>query len=235
MAQTVIPYEPNMPVLDVDEVLKLEKKSADNGTSLLELMNRAGYAVAEAAEKMLRENDSQGKSAVILAGSGNNGGDGWVATTNLSKKGCSVTLVSKSCAEKLTTEPARTAAMKVVRDREFLIALSPDNNELEKLLCESDLIIDAVLGTGFAHSEVRSPYSEWIDLANTARSNHGIPILSVDCPSGLNAQTGVAAANCMEAEETITMIAAKTGLLQEKSSPYVGKLLVAPIGVKLVI
>lgn len=231
MTQTVITYEPNMPVLDVSEVIQLEKRTADDGTSLLTLMGRAGGAVPEAAEEILRESELAGKNIVILAGSGNNGGDGWVAAENLATKGYQVTLVSNATAEELKAEPARTAAIKAVRNKGFSIAISPTYDELEKLLYEASLIIDAILGTGFAHSEVRAPYSEWIDLANDARAKHGIPILSIDCPSGLNAQTGVAAKSCIEAYETITMIAAKTGLVQEASSSYVGTLLVAPIGV----
>lgn len=231
MTQTVIAYEPNMPVLDVSEVIQLEKRTAADGTSLLTLMSRAGGAVAEAAEEILRERCSTGKNVVVLAGSGNNGGDGWVAAEKLARKGYQVTLVSNAPAEKLKAEPARTAAIKAVRNKGFSIALSPTNDVLEKLLHEADLIIDSILGTGFVYLEVRAPYSEWIDLANDASSKHGIPILSVDCPSGINAQTGVAAESCMEADKTITMIAAKTGLVQKASSSYVGTLLVAPIGV----
>lgn len=112
-----------------------------------------------------------------------------------------------------------------------MIALSPATAELERLLNEAALIIDAILGTGFAYSEVRAPYIEWIDHVNHARNTRGVLVLAVDCPSGLNAQTGNAATTCIVADETITMISAKAGLVQESASKYVGALLVAPIGV----
>lgn len=219
-----------MPVLDVSEVVELEKRVDEAGTSLLMLMTRAGAAVTEAACEMLGESASA-KKVVILAGSGNNGGDGWVAASGLAAKGCDVTLVSKAPAEELTAEPARTAAVEAVRKGSFQVALSPTTAEMEQLLANADLIIDAILGTGFAHSEVRPPYSGWIDLANAVRNAQGTPILAVDCPSGLNAQTGSAATSCIAADETITMIAAKTGLAQPTAGAHVGTLLVAPIGV----
>lgn len=229
--QTVIPYDPNMPVLDVNEVIALEKRTAESGTSLLTLMGRAGSTVAQVACRMIGKDGAVGKKIVILAGSGNNGGDGWVAASSLAADGYDVTLVSKAPAEELTAEPARTAAMEAVHNGGFEIALSPTGEVLGRLLDDACLIIDAILGTGFAHSEVRPPYSEWIDLANAARNGHNIPIFAVDCPSGLNSQTGEATSSCIGADETITMIAAKTGLVQEAARNYVGTLLVAPIGV----
>ena len=225
-------FETGMPVLDVSDVIELERRTAESGTSLLTLMNRAGAAVAETAAEMLGESKPTQKIA-ILAGSGNNGGDGWVAAARLADEGYDVTLVSKAPADALTAEPARTAVMEAAHGDRFKIAVSPAAAELAQLLNEADLIIDAVLGTGFAHSEVRSPYDEWIDLANTARNAYDVPILAVDCPSGLNAQTGTAATSCINADKTITMITAKTGLVQAAAAKHVGTLLVAPIGVEI--
>lgn len=231
--ETIKPFEAGMPVLDVSEVVRIEQRVAESGTSLLTLMTRAGKAVAEVASEMLTDCDETGKKVVILAGSGNNGGDGWVAASNLAAAGYGVTLVSKTAPEELSAEPARTAAMEAAKSKSFACVSSPSNEELASLLAESDLIIDAILGTGFVHSEVRSPYDEWMNFANEAHSSHGVRVLAVDCPSGLNAQTGQSATSCINADTTITMIAAKTGLLQESAQTCVGKLLVAPIGVDI--
>lgn len=233
MLESIKPYESEMPILDVSEVIALEKRTAESGTSLLTLMGRAGGAVAQAACKVVDEDGSEGKQVVILAGSGNNGGDGWVAASSLAADGYDVTLVSKMPAEELKAEPARTAAREAMRKGGFEVALSPAGEELRELLNGANIIIDAILGTGFAHSEVRPPYSEWIELANAACNAYGIPILAVDCPSGLNAQTGEAAMSCIKADETITMIAPKTGLVQEVAGKYVGTLLIAPIGIEV--
>lgn len=233
MLEAIKPFDASMPVLDVSEVVELEQKVANAGTSLLTLMIRAGASVTDVAKSMLGESEAFEKRIIILAGSGNNGGDGWVAASDLVAQGYDVTLVSKASAEELKAESARTAAIDASHKGGFRIVLSPNDAELEQLLSDADLVIDAILGTGFAHSEVRPPYCTWIELANSARSNYGVPILSVDCPSGLNAQTGNAAESCIIADKTITMIAAKTGLVQETAAPYMGELLVAPIGVSL--
>lgn len=237
MLQNIEPFESGLPVLDVTEVIELEHSAAETGTSLLTLMNRAGNAVAQVACEMLEGRDSRGfekKRAVILAGSGNNGGDGWVAASELANNDYIVALVSKTTADELKAEPARTAAMETEHKGEFQVLLSPTLSELGLLLNDADLIIDAILGTGFTHSEVRAPYDSWIEQANTAREIHGVSILAVDCPSGLNAQTGESATSCIDADVTITMIAAKTGLVQKDASEHIGKLLVAPIGVRVI-
>lgn len=226
-------FEPDMPVLNVSDVVELEQATEAAGTSLLTLMTRAGAAAAEVACELLEEADASGKKIAILAGSGNNGGDGWVAASNLADTDYDVTLVSKAPAEELSAEPARTAAIEAMQGANFRVVLSPTKQELESLLGNAALIVDAILGTGFAHSEVRTPYNEWIDCANETHSAHNIPILAVDCPSGLNAQTGNAATSCINARTTITMIAAKTGLVQPEAKNHVGTLLVAPIGVEV--
>lgn len=95
------------PILDVSHVQELERRIAETGTSLLELMKRAGTALAEAAIEQTAPHDR----VVILAGSGNNGGDGWVAAQKLSAADREVIVIAKSAAQDLTSEPARTAAL----------------------------------------------------------------------------------------------------------------------------
>ncbi len=213
------------PVLDVADVVALEQRIAQDGTSLLELMTRAGSALAHAAQA----HAAPGATVVILAGSGNNGGDGWVAARALAATGRSVTLVSKAAANEVTAQPARTAALESASTGSFDLAIAPSDAELAWLLDNADVIVDAILGTGFAHDQVREPYATWIRLANAARNDHGTRIVAADCPSGLNAQNGATASDCVMADETVTMIVPKTGLLEPQAHPYVGTLLLAPL------
>ena len=97
------------------------------------------------------------------------------------------------------------------------------------LLKSASVIVDAILGTGFAHDQVREPYSWWIQLANAARSERGATIIAADGPSGLNAQTGVSVSECIEADVTVTMLAPKVGLLEPAAQSYVGSLMLAPL------
>lgn len=213
------------PVLDVADVVALEQRIAQDGTSLLELMTRAGTALARTVEA----HAVPGATIVILAGSGNNGGDGWVAARALAAADCNVTLVIKVVPEELTAEPARTAALESASTGSFDLAIAPSDAELARLLDNADVIVDAILGTGFAHDQVREPYATWIRLANEAHNDHGTRIVAADCPSGLSAQTGATASECITANETVTMIVPKTGLVEPQAHPYVGTLLLAPL------
>ena len=213
------------PVLDVADVVALEQRVARDGTSLFDLMTRAGTTLACAVE----EHAVSDAAVVILAGSGNNGGDGWVAARLLAAAGRNVTLVSKSAPEELVAEPARTAALESASTGSFDLAIAPSDAELTRLLDNADVIVDAILGTGFAHDRVREPYATWIRQANEAHRKHGVRIVAADCPSGLNAQTGATASECIAADETVTMIVPKTGLLESQARPYVGTLLLAPL------
>lgn len=213
------------PVLDVADVVALEQRIARDGTSLLKLMTRAGTALARAVEV----HAVPGAAVVILAGSGNNGGDGWVAARALAAADRNVTLVSKIVPEELTAEPARTAALESASTGSFDLAIAPSDAELARLLDNADVIVDAILGTGFVHDQVREPYATWIRQANGAHRKHGVRIVAADCPSGLSAQTGATASECITAGETVTMIVPKTGLLESQARPYVGTLLLAQL------
>lgn len=212
-------------VLDVTEVVALEQRIASEGTSLLELMTRAGTALAQAVEKATVP---EGR-VVVLAGSGNNGGDGWVAASRLAEAGRNVALATKSAPEGLGAEPARTAAMDAVARGGFEVLVAPDGQQLAEALNGAAVIVDAILGTGFAHDQVREPFDWWVQLANAARSEHGATVVAADCPSGLNAQTGAHASECIEADTTVTMLAPKTGLLEPSAQPYVGTLMLVPL------
>lgn len=222
-----------VPVMDVAEVVALEQRIAQEGTSLYALMTRAGKTVAEA----VRQHAPVGSNVVVLAGSGNNGGDGWVAAEDLAARGYNVVLATKAPAAEIKAEPAKTAALKAKEARSFRAEVDPDRGAIEEELKRADVVVDAILGTGFSHSEVREPYASWIALANEVCgrkpecSGKGTGevawLIAVDCPSGLNVQTGTAAQACIHADETITMLAVKTGLLVPEAAPYVGQLRLA--------
>lgn len=222
-----------VPVMDVAEVVVLEQRIAQEGTSLYTLMTRAGKAVAEA----VCQHAPVGSYVVVLAGSGNNGGDGWVAAEDLAEQGYNVVLVTKAPAAEIKAEPAKTAALKAEEAGSFRVEVDPGRGAIEEELKRADVVVDAILGTGFSYSEVREPYESWIALANEVcgrkpecsgkGAGEGAWLIAVDCPSGLNAQMGTAAQACIRADETITMLAVKTGLLVPEAAPYIGRLCLA--------
>lgn len=238
-------------VLDTDEVRALERNLAENGTSLATLMDRAGRAVA-AAVRLRVPNPAP---IVVLAGMGNNGGDGWTAARALAEIGYPVTLVTPDIAERLHAEPARSTALEVSaeiteRDLPLHVLVSPETVVLTKTVYHSVAIVDAMLGTGFSGEQVREPYASWIEIAKRRRFK-GIdgnrlqieggdhppePVddapfaVSADVPSGLSAQTGAVAHPCFVADVTVTMLAYKPGVVASTSSPWTGVVRLAKLG-----
>ena len=94
-----------------------------------------------------------------------------------------------------------------------LTLIRPNPQALATLMECADIVVDAILGIGFTGGSVKKPYCDWIRLANETRESHAI--LAVDVPSGLDAQTG-ASTDAIAADETITMIVSKPGLVSKE-------------------
>lgn len=230
----------HQPVLDVADVTKLEQAIAACGTSLAELMERAGNAIADEVQAQL----AGPAPVVVLCGSGNNGGDGWVCARALAQAGWPVTLVAPRPAEALTAEPAHSAALKALAAAQtnqlpLTLLVAPNAEQLKLEINEAHCIVDAILGTGFSGTEVREPYATWISLANQRRESASdceqaegdaaTRIVAADVPSGMSAQTGLAAQPCIHADATVTMIVYKPGLVKPESARYTGTLKLAPL------
>ena len=200
------------PILSTEEVIKLENIIEREGTSKAELMEHAGEFVASLA---LGYNP---KEVVVLAGFGNNGGDGWVAADILQQRDVHVVVVSPVEPNEVPSALARHVARRTA-GRDVTVVVGPSRDELVELIENADLVIDAILGTGF-HGEVRPPFSIWIPTLNEISPR----VISVDVPSGLDSDTGVAANVCVRADKTATMIAPKIGLYSADGPQYVGEL-----------
>lgn len=240
------------PILDVAQVAELERRIAEAGTPLSELMERAGAAVAEAAKRLVDEAiaekmrpyeaaahdaclpspEPEPPRIAVLCGTGNNGGDGWVAARILAQEGYRVTVLSHKAAENIKAQPAHDAAVEAKRvlDEADTGRVCENAGILEffAFCAGADVVIDAILGTGFSGDEVRAPYDWWITFANEHCAKH-TKILAADVPSGLSAQTGKAANPCIVADLTVTMIVNKTGLATPEASRYFGNVEVAPL------
>lgn len=200
------------PVLNVEEVRQLEDLIEREGTSKAELMEHAGEFLASVVQSYAPQ------AVVVLAGFGNNGGDGWVAADVLRQKGVRVTVVTPVEPNEVPSALARHVARRTA-GRDVKVVVGPSRDELVALLEKADVVIDAIFGTGF-HGEVRSPFSIWISALNELP----LTVVSADVPSGLNAATGVVEDCCVRADKTATMIAPKIGLYSADAPEYVGEL-----------
>ena len=248
-------------VLDVGKVVELEQRIAACGTSLGALMERAGCAIAD----QMRSWVPDPAPILILTGSGNNGGDGWVCGRALAQAGWPVALACPRPPEQLSAEPARTAALEAVTAAEahgwpFFVLVAPTPEELSREFDRASGVVDAILGTGFSGMQVREPYATWIQLANRRRFRGKLTrkriagarhpqagkrtpahakaagkakdapfTIAADVPSGVSAQTGDAALPRIYADETVTMIVYKPGLLARKAAPMTGVVRLAPL------
>jgi NAD(P)H-hydrate epimerase len=194
------------PVITPAESARLDKAAED---SIETLMERAGFAVAVAAADM---GAGYGDVVTVLAGQGNNGGDGYVAAKHLAKRGAHVTVQSLGF-PKGDFSPARQAATAAVEAGVKVENLGDP--------VSTDLIIDAVFGVGF-RGELPVEVIPWTRV--------DAPVLAVDVPSGIDAATGEVNGPSFLADLTVTFQAAKTGHFLRSGPDRSGELRVVDIG-----
>ena len=216
-------------VLDVDKVLQLEKDIEASGTSLYELMKRAGKALAGEAISELKKQNKKG-SVVVLCGNGNNGGDGWVAIEEMAKHKIEMIVCSEVWSGDIKAMPAKLAVDSAYENacRYMSLYINPEKSDIVSAISKADIVIDAILGTGFHFNKVKEPFRTWIEAINEAK-NSNTCVISCDVPSGMNAQTGEVADVCVQADKTVTMMCNKTGMALPKAKEYTGEIVVAEI------
>lgn len=164
---------------------------------------------------------------VILAGKGNNGGDGFVMARHLAIRGIEARVILCCGASQLQGD---AAIHYHVLQRAGLAGIELGNTftlgQLAPLLDLADWIVDALLGTG-AQGEVREPYRTAIEAIN----HSGSRVLAVDLPSGMDCDTGAANGNCVRANLTATFVGRKPGFDAVGAEQFTGRVEVIDIGV----
>jgi ADP-dependent NAD(P)H-hydrate dehydratase / NAD(P)H-hydrate epimerase len=205
--------------LTSEEVARLDAAAAERGVTTLQLMEVAGWQVARCAWHRLG-----GPAAVgVIAGYGNNGGDGLVAARHLATWGCAMWVLVLG-GEARVTGVVREHVLSARRCGVDVV-VHGDAALVGGVLSRTELGIDAILGTGL-RSAPREPQASAIRAINES----GIPILSVDVPSGLDATTGEAFDPTVRAAMTCTLTAMKRGLRRGDAVAYAGDIWVADIG-----
>ena len=195
------------------------------------LMDNAAQAVAEAAHEALTA--LEGESVVIFCGAGNNGGDGLGVARWLQSYGVSVrAFVVGAALDALQGDAALELTMfEKCGGRVEAVASEDDWVLAELAASRADVLVDALLGTGF-HGELEGDILRACELLNKS----GKYILAVDVPTGVNANNGAVSANAVRADHTVTMALVKTGLLLYPGREYCGDIELADISmpVKLI-
>ncbi|CAM4123381.1 NAD(P)H-hydrate dehydratase [Saccharibacillus endophyticus] len=162
---------------------------------------------------------------LILAGKGNNGGDGLVAARYLQDAGVQVSVLCAENPERFSEEAA--AQLESVRRSSIPVQTVPDSGEVSNIDFASYTgLVDALLGIGTS-GEPREPYASLIQAANDS----GLPTIAADIPSGLDAKTGQTAEACIRAERTVCIAFLKTGLAQYPGAKAAGEVRVRAVGI----
>lgn len=228
-------------IITVDMMRHLESSANEAGLSYEEMMEVAGQRTAQAVRDLT---EAENKRVVVLVGPGNNGGDGLVAAHYLKSMGAKV-----SCYLWKRSSEGDANLQRVKADGIFMVWAEEDSDydALRALLASADVVLDALLGIGVARpiqGELEAILRIIQQLVVQRGSRHGlfgaIPaagperkvlLVAVDCPTGLDCDTGALDPAAVPADVTVTFAYPKVGLLRSPGAAAVGRLMVADIGI----
>jgi NAD(P)H-hydrate epimerase len=215
-----------MRILNAGQMREADRRTIEEiGIPSLVLMENAGRQVVAALEA--RFDDLDERRVAILAGRGNNGGDGFVVARTLLNRGIDVSVfVAGSLAE--VKGDARVNLE--VLGRLGLSVVEIGNEQQWELhsseVSSCDLIIDAIFGTGLS-----TPIAGTLETIVADVNEMGIPVVSIDLPSGMSADTHQLIGPCVQASLTVTLGAPKLPLVLTPAAPRAGELVIADIGI----
>ncbi len=228
-------------IITVEKSRELEKRANEGGLSFAEMMENAGRATAQAIRRRV---GARGKRVVVLVGPGNNGGDGLVAAHYLGQMGAQVTcyIWKRKAADD-------TNLQRVEADGLPLLWAEDDAGfeALRGLLSGADVVVDALLGVG-VDRPIGGTLQELLEATRQAlaerRAGGGLAevvpaemaearplIVAVDCPTGLDCDSGALDPAALPADLTVTFAYPKVGLLRFPGAEAVGEIMVADIGI----
>lgn len=205
------------------EVRRVDRIAIDQlGVSGLVLMENAGRGAADA----IAQKWGPSISVAIVAGAGNNGGDGFVVARHLAMRGAKVATFLVAPLEKISGDAQANLAIlqKLHHDIHEIPAAEMDS--LGQRLRKFDVIVDAIGGTGI-QGAIRGQLAAAVEQVNAA----GRPIVAIDIPTGLDCDTGLASGPAIRASMTVTFVASKLGFDAPGAAQYTGDVIVADIGI----
>ncbi len=219
-------WERKMYLVTADEMQKMDRLTIESfGLPGRILMENAGLGATLFFLDQFK--GAENKKIGVIAGRGNNGGDGFVIARYLAQKGINVTVYLLSERQKVSGDAA--ANLKLLSPLKIPVIEMPDveSYSAHKTAMRHEAIwIDAIFGTGL-RSDVKGFFKDVIDFINQSNK----PVFAVDIPSGLNSDTGRPCGTCIRADATATFAFAKTGHFLYPGADYTGNLKIIDIGV----
>jgi len=206
-----------------DQMREIDRRAIHEiGIPGVALMENAGRRVFEEATKMVGASDGV---VIVLSGKGNNGGDGFVVARHLINNEYDVKVYLVGKAEDVSGDAGIN--LEVLQQMGITVHELHDENDVQALdpgLESAALVVDALLGTGLK-GQVKGMYAALV------RALDGLRVLSVDIPSGLDADTGHPLGVAVHADKTVTFQYPKRGFKTRSAQEFLGELVVADIGI----
>lgn len=210
-----------MKLVNVTEMRAIEAEANSNGLSYDRMMENAGLALAEIVD--LRFKSIEKKNLVGIVGSGNNGGDTLVALAELQKRGWnSVAILYKDREQDPLLVRLLDQGGKSYQSNEGGISI-----EARKAIHNSTLLLDGLFGTGIK-LPIREDGKKFLAVINRILEKQ--IVIAVDCPSGVDCDSGEVSPETILAQLTVCMEAVKVGLVKQPAFKYCGELITVPIG-----
>jgi NAD(P)H-hydrate epimerase len=215
-----------MKIVTVDQMKDIEKKANDAGFSYQKMMQNAGHGIAKFI-LLNRQEHNDSSITIGLVGPGNNGGDTLIALRELAENGInSIAFCYKRNIDQDTLcNELLTRGGKVFQIEKLL---------LEDVLASSGnahvYLLDGFLGTGF-HLPIEAELKEFLTYLNSTINRDKTTIIAIDCPSGVDCNTGDVDTSTIRADHTMCMEAIKKGLLSFPAFDYIGQLHTLNIGI----
>ena len=218
-----------MKLVSISEMRSIEQEADANGLTYDMMMQNAGYNLSrEILQLAYAQDDEEDIQVLGFVGPGNNGGDTLVALAHLAGKGW------KARAYLIKRKAAGDPLVKRLEEADGEIYLTEKDSDFQQLtafLETADVVLDGVLGTGF-NLPLKPDIGKVLGAAKTILGSiEWQPlIVAVDCPSGVDCDTGEVAEECIPADATVTLAAVKQGLLKLPAYDLIGELRVVDIG-----
>jgi ADP-dependent NAD(P)H-hydrate dehydratase / NAD(P)H-hydrate epimerase len=218
-----------MKLVSISEMRSIELEADSSGLTYELMMENAGHNLSrEVLQLAYAQDDEEDIQVLGFVGPGNNGGDTLVALTHLSEKGW------KARAYLIKRKASGDPLVKRLEEADGEIYPAEKDSDFQQLtafLETADVVLDGVLGTGFK-LPMKSDISKVLGTAKgILKTIEWQPlIVAVDCPSGVDCDSGAVAEECIPADATVTLAAVKQGLLKLPAYDFIGELRVVEIG-----